>query len=157
MYRKGILFSIFWHFPPVNMLFQKDLKQESSQLVTGDIASCGRYHWKAHIHNWPIGIVFSKDASIPTWDISNLGVNCDEIAMTWIDSQVFNFFEVERNFLVPKCSGNPGNRYHEAQLMHNWMSSLVWTQYWCLLRTLNNQWSRYMVKEISWYQKAMVT
>ena len=93
-------FSIFHHWI---CFFQKDLKQEFSQLVTGDIASCSRYQWKAHLHNWPIGIVFSKDASIPTWDISNLGVDCDEIAMSWIDSQVFNLFEVERNFLVPNA------------------------------------------------------
>ena len=39
VYRKGILFPIFWHFPPLNMPFQKDLKQEFSQLVTGEIAS----------------------------------------------------------------------------------------------------------------------
>ena len=71
------------------MLFQKDLKQEFSQLVTGDIASCSRYQWKAHLHNWPIGIVFSKDGRTPTWDISNLGVICDEISISWKDFSSF--------------------------------------------------------------------
>ena len=32
-------FFFFWHFPPLNMPFQKDLKQEFSELVTGDIVS----------------------------------------------------------------------------------------------------------------------
>ena len=32
--------------------------------------------------NQPIGIVFSRDASTPIRDISNLGVVCDEISMS---------------------------------------------------------------------------
>ena len=38
-------FPLCCNFPPLKMLFQKDLKQESSELVTGDfLPVCFRYH-----------------------------------------------------------------------------------------------------------------
>ena len=101
---KASYFPFFLAFSTTENAFSEGF--ETGILTTSDWRYCqffSWYHWKAHIYNWPIGIVFSKDASIPTWDISNLGVDCDEIAMSWIDSQVFNLFEVERNFLVPNA------------------------------------------------------
>ena len=63
--------------------FSESLKQESSGLVTGDTASLFLgTTGKGSICNRPIGIVFSRNASTPIRDISNLGVVCDAISMS---------------------------------------------------------------------------
>ena len=71
-----------------------------------------RYHWKGRKRNRPIGIVFSRDASTPIRDISNLGVVCDAISMSWTDfSRIFNLFSVGKTFPCIKSKFNPESRF----------------------------------------------
>ena len=69
------------NFPPLKMLFQKDLKQEPSELVTGILPVVSDTTEGGRICNRPIGIVFSKDASTPSGTQAILVV-CEEISMS---------------------------------------------------------------------------
>ena len=72
----------FLYLPSLKMTFRKF---ETGIFRSSDWGYCQfvfRYHWKGRICNRPIGIVFSRDASTPIRDISNLGVVCDAISMS---------------------------------------------------------------------------
>ena len=68
----------FFYFSTTKDAFSEDLKQESSDLVTGDIASLflGTIGKDACVTD-PLGMSFSRDASTPIRDTSNLGVVCE--------------------------------------------------------------------------------